>query len=95
MYDSSTFSTIPWKNKVITSINIELGVTYIGSFLFDGMNDFSSLILPASVSSIGQYAFYECKGLQEVIVSGDLSYVGSGCFGGCTWHRCNEHGAST
>ena len=41
-------------------------------------------VIPDSVESIGEYAFYECTGLKSVDLPGSLSSIGNNAFSGCT-----------
>lgn len=85
MFDYSGFESAPWKDysEGINAIIIDEGITHIGDFAFEA-NQIQSLNLPASLNSIGQYAFYECKSLKEVTAFGDLNFIGGGAFAGCT-----------
>ena len=42
-----------------------------------------SIEIPASVTSLGRYAFQECKELSEVKLSGEITSIPEGCFYGC------------
>ena len=55
----------------INSINIERGITKIGYGAFKEFSAFTGdLIIPDSVTEIGEYAFYGCSGLKNVYYSG-------------------------
>ena len=43
-----------------------------------------SYAIPNSVTSIGSYAFYECKGLTKVTIGNSVTSIGSYAFGYCT-----------
>ncbi|MBQ8763672.1 MAG: leucine-rich repeat protein [Clostridia bacterium] len=61
----------------ISNLVIPDTVTTIGSYAFgceydfDSEETFEAVFIPASVTSIGYNAFYECDSLKEIIVSGD------------------------
>lgn len=59
-------------------------VVAIGDGVFRGMNseEVREIILPSSVTSIGNYAFYECRGI-KIKVQGALVSVGEFAFGSC------------
>ena len=59
-------------------------VVAIGDGVFRGTlaSDVSEIILPGTVTSIGSYAFYECRGIR-ITVKGALTYVGEFAFGDC------------
>ena len=79
--------------KGLTSIKVESGNQY-----YDSRNDCNALIetasntllvgsnnstIPNSVSSIGSYAFYNCKGLKSINIPNNVSLIGSSAFYGC------------
>ena len=41
-------------------------------------------IIPDSVTSIGEYAFYNCHGLTSVTIPGSVTTIGNSAFSGCT-----------
>ena len=41
-------------------------------------------VIPNSVTSIGDYAFYECTGLTSVTIGNSVTSIGMGAFNGCT-----------
>ncbi len=43
----------------------------------------TDLVIPASVTAIGQYAFYNFVGLKAVTLSGNISSIGQGAFYNC------------
>lgn len=53
------------------------------SFSYD--ENLESVVIPASVKSIGVNAFYECTYLGSVTFQGELDYVGQGAFDGTRW----------
>ena len=57
-------------------------VKYIGSF--EGCRGLQSIVnLPASVETIGDYAFQGCEMLRDVTLNSGLKYLGISCFEGC------------
>ncbi|MDR0312912.1 MAG: leucine-rich repeat protein [Treponema sp.] len=59
------------------------GVTTIGTRAFYGISGLSSVTIPNTVSSIGDYAFYGC-GLQNVTISSGVTRIGDYAFSNCT-----------
>ena len=59
-------------------------VVAVGNDVFRGMlsDEVKEIILPDTVTSVGDYAFYECIGV-KITVQGALTRVGEFAFGGC------------
>lgn len=57
-------------------------VTALGDNLFKDSN-VTSVTLPASVTTIGWFAFYGCKSLQSVTLSEAVTTIGYAAFDGC------------
>jgi len=49
----------------------------------DGVESVTSITIPNSVTSIGTYAFYECKGLTSITIPNSVTSIGNGAFGEC------------
>lgn len=79
MLDYNSGSSQPWYNyrSSINGIIIEEGITHIGAFAFYFLqNVMGDVVLPYSVTSIGDYAFTGCTSLTSMYVEGVLSNVG-------------------
>jgi len=50
----------------------------------DGVESVTSITIPNSVTIIGTYAFYECKGLTSITIPNSVTSIGNSAFGGCT-----------
>lgn len=57
-------------------------VVAIDDKAFYGLDRLTTIVLPASVTSIGNNAFGNCPNLEKVIVKGELDYVGIDIFEG-------------
>lgn len=74
----------PWLSirNQITEIHLSDGITYVGSSNFGGMENLTRVVLPASVTSIGDWAFLGCSSLTEIAMPGVTS------IGYATFRRC-------
>lgn len=61
------------------------GGTSIGSRAFAGQTELETVYIPASVQTIGDYAFQNCVNLKKVIIAQDsvLTKIGTGAFMNC------------
>ena len=39
--------------------------------------------LPSSITAVGDYAFYSCEALTEIVIPNSVTYIGQGGFGSC------------
>lgn len=72
------------------ALTIADGTIGIASNAFSGLSGITSLVLPATVTTIGAQAFYNCSGLANI---GDLSHIrrmGYHVFVGTAWADNNE-----
>ena len=56
------------RSTKISRIEIQNGITRIGTAAFDFFTNLKSVSIPDSVTSIGDWAFYDCKKLKRVSV---------------------------
>ena len=70
-------------DRIVSELTIPEGVTNIavGAFM---CGRFSSVSLPSTLLKIGDYAFYGCTGLQEIVLNDNLCDVGRFSFAGCS-----------
>ena len=64
----------PWANPMNYAENL-----YINGELVQG-----ELVIPDSVTSIGDYAFYYCSGLTSVVIPDSVTSIGYNAFDGCS-----------
>ena len=57
-------------------------LTDVGEYVFYG-NELTTVKLPNSLKTIGDYAFDECKYLQEVTLGENITYIGNEAFDNC------------
>ena len=67
----------------LTEITFSNQLRNIGMSSLNGTS-VSEIILPETLTAVGEYAFRDCKLLKESIIIGDLSTLGNGAFEGCT-----------
>lgn len=80
---------MPWGELVIPAQVEHEGVTYtvvaIGDRAFAGCAEITSVQLPATVTEIGSYAFYLCRGIEGTMTIGEeIVSVGRSAFYGCS-----------
>ena len=71
------------KNKEITSCEIASTTKYILPYAFYNCTDLTSVEIPASVTSIGAYAF-ENSGITSIVIPDTVTELGNGVFSNCT-----------
>jgi len=74
---------IPWDSyrEDIKSVIIEDGVTSISAFEY--CTSLTEVIIPDSVTTIGEGAFHYCTSLTEVIIPDSVTSIGDMAFGDC------------
>ena len=83
-WDEGIFANKHYADENLTT-NISIGkkVTEISDYMFSGVR-VSRLTLPATVSSIGKYAFYDCRNLDHVFcLRSDPPTIGENVFYKC------------
>ena len=74
----------PWKDKQITFVKLDEGVTSIGRYAFQDCSTLEKVSLPQSLTTIGLRAFQNCTSLSEVAIPTNVNTVGTDAFGNCT-----------
>ena len=57
---------------------------YFAHHLYINGNEITNLVIPNSVTSIGDYAFYGCSGLSSVTIPNSVTSIGDYAFRGCS-----------
>ena len=91
MYDWTGFynmlgsENVPWGNFIeeITAVEIEDGITTIGSWAFCTCSALKTASIPDSVTSIGLKAFYDCSVLESAGLPANLLSIGEKAFYRC------------
>ena len=89
---SGAFSGCSGLKKVIVSdIAAWCGIKFVDNPLYyakhlysDETTEIKSLVIPNSVTSIGNRAFYGCSGLTSITIPNSVTSIGSGAFSGCS-----------
>lgn len=69
-------------NNQLTAINLPSNLTTIGIGAF-WMNGFSSITIPETVTSIGDYSFQTCTNLASIRIPDGVTALGNRTFSGC------------
>ena len=80
--------------NITDATNKTIEVTYEGSSYYDYSNEYTgSVVIPESVTyggttysvtSIGDYAFYNCTSLTSVVIGNNVTSIGYGAFANCS-----------
>lgn len=71
-------------SAVITSVKLPEGITSIASNSFAGLSSVKSITIPSTVTTIDNYAFKNCTGLESIQLPSGLTTLGVGVFSGCS-----------
>ncbi len=76
---------IPRKIKGITVTSIGDGILdFMGIYAFYGHSNLVSIIIPDSITSIGNSAFSFCENLTSITIPNSVTSIGDSAFGGCS-----------
>ena len=80
--DMTWSAETPWKqyNMSITAISLPDGITYIGTYAFNGCLKVKEVVIPEGVTAIGNYAFTNCQTVKSYTFPSTLQSVGNGMF---------------
>ncbi|MBQ4390419.1 MAG: leucine-rich repeat domain-containing protein [Paludibacteraceae bacterium] len=82
MEDMNSYQSSKWRcfSDLITSVEIQEGVTRIGDYAFYNMQNISSVSFPNSLTSIGDGAFMDCSITGDLVLPENLESIGEKCF---------------
>ena len=66
VYAVTAIGDYAFANTNVEYINLPEGIESIGTSAFDGNGSLKRVILPSTLTSIGQFAFYECRSLSVI-----------------------------
>lgn len=76
----------PWyeyRNK-ITTLKIGEGVTYIGRYTFNLLENMTELQLPSTLRVINEFGFIACESIKKIDLPGGLQEIGRSAFSNCS-----------
>ncbi len=81
-----TGTVAPWRDYIISikSVNIDKGVTSIGSSAFCFCSKLSEISIPETVKSIGESAFFWCLSLEQISLPEGITEINKSCFEDCS-----------
>lgn len=82
MEDMNSYQSSKWRcfSNLVTSVEIQEGVTRIGDYAFYNMQNISSVSFPNSLTSIGDGAFMDCSITGDLVLPENLESIGEKCF---------------
>ena len=63
--------------------SVKEGTRIICNSAFSSCSSLSEIVIPSSVTSIGDFAFYSCDSLSEIVIPSSVTSIGDGAFYGC------------
>jgi len=82
VYIGKTLYAYKGNMPVNTQIEVTAGTVTILAYVFSDRTNLTSVTIPSSVKTIGNYAFRNCYGLTSATLGGGS--IGDGAFSGCT-----------
>lgn len=92
--DKKISLSYPLDEEDITKVIIQEGITeingakkyyssYMSECVFDYFYNLTSIELPSTLTTIGEYAFYECNRLENITIPSGVTIIGKYAFYGC------------
>jgi len=78
----TTIGQFAFQGCPLTNLTLGYGVQYINYWAFSQCRDLTSVVLPASVRSIGDGAFWRCSALSEIHFQGEAPNLADEVFSG-------------
>ena len=69
--------------NLVTELKIPTEITEVKAYSFAGFGG-TSITIPNSVTSIGEYAFYSCTSLTSITIPDSVTSIGGSAFLGCS-----------
>lgn len=74
----------------ITDLSVGTGIDSLSAYCLNIGQNLSSVVLPSTITDIGDGAFYMCRGLRSVQMKEGISSIGQDCFFVCEALRTLE-----
>ena len=79
--DNNSIDVSDWRTwSGVETIEVQSGVTNIGSNAFSNLSELTSITLPDTVTSIGGYAFYNTGNLTSITIPNNITSIGNFAF---------------
>ena len=82
----------PGETGYITSVEIQDGVSGIGSYAFAGLTDLTSVTMPETLTTINASAFENCTSLSTLPDMSHVTYLGKNALSNTAWLNAQEDG---
>lgn len=67
----------------VTSVQFGANVVAIPAMMFNGNTTLTAIVLPDTITKIGESAFKNCTNLENINITESITVFGSQCFNGC------------
>ena len=64
--------------------SVKEGTRIICNSAFSSCSSLSEIVIPSSVTSIGDFAFYSCDSLSEIVIPSSVTSIGDSAFSSCS-----------
>ena len=69
--------------KLSGAYSVKEGTRIMCNYAFSDCDSLSKIVIPSSVTSIGDWAFYGCRSLSEIVIPYSVTSIGHHAFYGC------------
>ena len=64
--------------------SVKEGTRIICNYAFSDCSSLSNIVIPDSVTDIGDYVFFHCRSLSNIVIPDSVTDIGEGAFSGCS-----------
>ena len=76
-------ATVTYNGTTYSVTELRSIYNFIGYGAFESCDSLTSVTIPNSVTSIGEFTFLLCRGLTSVIIGSSVTSIGAGAFSQC------------